>query len=67
MRNKFKNAHISLAVGVTVLVVGFLLFHDNEGAMTAVGMGSFALCLGLLFVLDEREYRARNGGSGRRP
>jgi hypothetical protein len=60
MRNKFRHAHISIAVTTALMVIYTLIFNDNEDAMSVGGVIFFFSCLGLLFFLDEREYRARH-------
>jgi Na+/citrate or Na+/malate symporter len=60
MRNKFRHANISLAITAVLLIVHTLIFYDNETAMSVGGAILFFFCLGLLFFLDEREYRARH-------
>jgi hypothetical protein len=62
MRNKLKNANIGLAVGAALLVADLILFYDNEGAMSAGAAVAFAVCMGVFFILNEREYRARDKG-----
>jgi hypothetical protein len=65
MKNKFRHAHISIAVTTALLIIYTLIFNDNETAMSAGGVIFMFFCLGLLFFLDEREYRARHSGDDR--
>lgn len=65
MKNKFKHANISVAVATVLLVLNAVLFHGNEEAMSAGGVVALVVCFGLLFFLDEREYRARHSGDDR--
>jgi inner membrane protein involved in colicin E2 resistance len=65
MKNKFKHAHTGVAVAAVLLVIDLILFHDNESAMSAGGVVAFAACMAVMFILDEREYRARHSESER--
>jgi hypothetical protein len=65
MKNKIKHANKGIAAGAVVLVVGSILFHSNETALSMVSIAAFAAFLVVTFVLDEREYRARHSGSQR--
>jgi hypothetical protein len=65
MKNKFKHANKGIVVGAILLVVGSILFHNHETAMSIVGLVAFAACMVVTFVLDEREYRARHPDSQR--
>jgi hypothetical protein len=60
MKNKFRHANIAIAVCMALLVVDFILFRDNEEAMTAGAGVAFLICFAVNFFLDEREYRARH-------
>jgi ABC-type cobalamin transport system permease subunit len=65
MKSKFKHANKGIAVGASLLIVGAILFHNNETAMSIVGLTAFAACMAVTFILDEREYRARHSSSRR--
>jgi hypothetical protein len=54
-----KNIYVSVAVAAVVLIVDTVLFHDNEGVMTAVGIATFFGALVLFAILDWREYGTR--------
>jgi hypothetical protein len=64
-RRMQRNAYISVAAAVVVLVADAILFHDHEGLMTAIGTATFFGSLGLFVILDERECRAHRGGHER--
>ena len=65
MKRKFKHANKGIAVGAVLLVIGTILFRNNETALSIVGLAAFAACMAVTFILDEREYRARHAGSKR--
>lgn len=58
MKRGFRHANVGLAVGLLVLVSGFSLLHDNEGAMELLGLGSFAVVMAVYFLLVWRDERA---------
>jgi uncharacterized membrane protein len=57
MKHLFKNANVSLAVLAVVMTVGFVLFHDNDGAWEAVVAVSFIVGFAVMFILNRREDR----------
>lgn len=59
MRHLFKNANISLAVLALVMTVGFVFFHDSDGAWEAVVAVSFVVGFAVMFFLNHREDRTR--------
>ena len=61
----FRNANIGLAVGTTVLIVGFYPARHSEVASTALGLAMFAISMGVFFVLSIRDERARRNDSRR--
>ena len=63
MKNKIKHANKGIAVGAILIIVGAILFHNNDTALSIVGLVGFAACMAVSFILDEREYRARHSGS----
>jgi len=44
---------------VAVLIVGTILFYDNEGAMELLALFAFGVAMGVLFFLDWRDERAQ--------
>ncbi len=55
-----KYAHIGLAVGGTVLLLGAVLLKDaGEGALQALTVVAFILTFGVYHGLDERDKRRR--------
>ncbi len=65
MKRLVRNAHIGIAVGVAVLVVGFWPAHNSEDAVAALGMVGFFTALGVCFGLSYRDERARHKGAPR--
>jgi hypothetical protein len=61
----FRNANIGVAVGITVLVVGFYPARHSEVAITALGLAMFAISMGVFFVLSVRDGLARREDKGR--
>lgn len=55
----FRNANVGLAVGITVLVVGFYPARHSEVAITALGLAMFVISMGVFFALSIRDERAR--------
>lgn len=55
----FRNANIGLAVGLTVLVVGFFPARHSEVATTVLGLAMFAISMGVYLGLSIRDERAR--------
>jgi hypothetical protein len=56
----FRYANIGLAVGISIMAVGVLLFKDSsEAAMQAVGMVGFFSCFVVFHFLDERAKRRK--------
>ncbi len=51
-----KNLYRSVAVTIVMLIIGTILFHDNEALMTVIGIAAFFGGLGLFAILDWREY-----------
>lgn len=64
LRRGIRNANVGIAVSTVVLLVGFTLFHDSEGAMEALGVMGLVVALGVLFLLDWRDERAGEKHSG---
>ncbi len=62
MNVDLRSAHIGLAVGIVVLVVGCILFKDSgEGALQLVALAMLIIALGTTSFLDWRdERRERN-------
>lgn len=61
MKSRFRHANLGLIAGVALLVVGLIPLHDSDEAVAVLGVVALVVCLGLYFVLEERERRARNG------
>lgn len=55
----FRNANVGLAVGVTVLVVGFYPARHSEVAITVLCLAMFVISMAVFFVLSIRDERAR--------
>ena len=55
-------AHIGLAVGLTILAVGGLLFRDSEAALLVVYWVAFITTFIVYHGLDERNKRRRRRG-----
>ena len=55
----FRNANVGLAVGITVLIVGFFPARHSEVAITALGLAMFAISFGVFLALSVRDERAR--------
>ena len=57
-KTQLRNAHIAIAVGVTVAFGGSFLFRNaGEGAMHLVGVAVLVAAFGTLAYLNTREYR----------
>jgi hypothetical protein len=56
----FRNAHIGIAVGAIILIVGFWPAHKSEDAVAALGMAAFFTALGVCFGLIYRDERNRD-------
>jgi hypothetical protein len=61
MERSFRNANLGIAACAVVLAVGFIFFHDSEGAMEALGITAFIVAMSVMFLLDRRDERARGG------
>jgi hypothetical protein len=59
-------AHIGVAAGLAVLIVGVILFRHSEDALHAVSLATFATAFGVFHFLDERNKR-RERREGREP
>jgi quinol-cytochrome oxidoreductase complex cytochrome b subunit len=59
MKRSFRNANIGIASSVVVLIVGTILFYDNDGAMELLALFAFGVAMGVLFFLDWRDERAQ--------
>jgi uncharacterized membrane protein YoaK (UPF0700 family) len=58
MKLDLRNAHISLAVGVVVLVIGCFLFRDSgEDALQMVALAMLVVTFGTFIVLEDRDER----------
>jgi undecaprenyl pyrophosphate phosphatase UppP len=55
----FRNAHIGVAIGCTLAVVGAILFHGNEGMQELMALVTFAVAMGVYLTLNARDDRAR--------
>jgi hypothetical protein len=58
--------HIGLAVGMTIVIIGAVLFRDSEAAVQAVGLIGFAVGAAVYHFLDERN-KARERREGKEP
>ena len=57
-RDGMRRAHIGAGVGLLVMLVGVILFHDaSEGVIQAVGLVGFIVACGVYVSLDERARR----------
>jgi type III secretory pathway component EscT len=54
-----RNANIGLAVGTTVVVVGFYPARHSEVAITVLGLAMFVISMGVFMGLSARDERAR--------
>lgn len=58
MKPRFRNAHISLAIGVAMLIVGEFLFRNSgEGALQIFALVTLIVMFGTLTLLNERDER----------
>jgi hypothetical protein len=58
MKLDLRNAHISLAVGTVVLVIGCYLFRNSgEGALQLVALAMLVVTFGTFFLLEDRDER----------
>lgn len=59
--HSLRKAHISIAVAVTVLIVGYVTFgHRSETAYQLLVLGSYVCLFGTLLALYRREERRRS-------
>jgi hypothetical protein len=65
-RHLLRYAHIGVAVGFVVMLVGGFLFKNSEGAMHAVGIVGFLTACAVYRLLDERN-QARERREGKDP
>lgn len=63
----FRNANVGLAVGLTVLVLGFFPARHSEVATTALGLAMFTISMGIYLGLSIRDERARKRRTPRSP
>jgi uncharacterized membrane protein YiaA len=63
MKRLLRNAHIGMAVGLALLVVGFWPAHTSESAVGVLGVAAFFTAIGVYLGLNIRDERVR----GRRP
>jgi 4-hydroxybenzoate polyprenyltransferase len=61
MQLHWRNAHISLAIGSIILLVGAYFFRDSEGPLTIVVLVAFFAMFWTLASLNERDERRRKG------
>ena len=64
-RRLFRNAHIGVASGVILAVIGAILFHGNEGMQELMAVVTFAVAMGVYLTLNARDDRA-HGDSHKR-
>lgn len=57
MKLHWRNAHISLAIGMTILLPGAYFFHDSEGPLLIVVLVSLFTTFWTLASLNDREER----------
>jgi uncharacterized membrane protein len=57
----FRNAHISLAVGLVLFVIGFVFVHDSETAVSVLTLVTFLISITVLTELNTRDERRRKG------
>ncbi len=50
-------AHIGVAVGVTIMAAGAIVFRDSEAAVQVIGMIGFFSAFVVFHALDERSKR----------
>jgi hypothetical protein len=56
-----RNFFTTLAIAVCILFVGRFIFRDSAAGSQLTVVASFAIGQALLFVLDSRERRRRQG------
>jgi hypothetical protein len=64
MKRTFRNANIGIVSGAIVLAIGFVLFHDNDGAMEVLALGAFAVVMSVFLFFERRD---RTPSKGARP
>jgi hypothetical protein len=57
MKALIQHGHIGVVCAAVVLLVSVILFHDNEGAMTAATAIAFVVCFGVFSFLNGRDDR----------
>ena len=65
-RHVLRFAHIGIAAGTVVAVVGAILFRHSEGALHAIAIATFLVAFGVFHFLDERN-KARERREGKEP
>lgn len=62
-RKAMRRAHLAVAVGFVVMLVGVILFQDEgEDAIQAVGLVGLVVTFGIYIFLDERAGKRRERG-----
>lgn len=59
MKLHWRNAHISLAIGMAILLPGAYFFHDSEGPLLIIVLVAFFAMFWTLASLNDREERRR--------
>jgi hypothetical protein len=59
MKRLFRNAHVGLAVGMFVAIVGVAFLHGNESALNALSVAVIVTTMGVFVALSIRDERAR--------
>jgi peptidoglycan/LPS O-acetylase OafA/YrhL len=62
--NDFRHAHVALAVGIAVMIVGSLIIGRNptDAESQAVGWVTMGVAFAVLVCLHERDHRRRRRG-----
>jgi hypothetical protein len=67
MKRLIRNVHVGIAVGFTLLAVGFWPVHESEDATGALGIVAFFVALGVYLALNIRDERKSRRGARRSP
>jgi VIT1/CCC1 family predicted Fe2+/Mn2+ transporter len=59
MKVHWRNAHISIAIGSTILLAGAYFFHDSEGPLLIVVLVALFATFWTVASLNERDERRR--------
>jgi hypothetical protein len=67
MKRLVRNAHVGIATGFALLVVGFWPVHSSEAATGALGITAFFVGIGVFVGLSMRDERAARKRPPRSP